>query len=91
MQAVTTNCGAHASYLNCGPNCETTCATLGQKCSIVHIRCPDGCFCNEGYARNSKNECIPIEECQKKDPKRKWKCMSVAEAEKKKAKKSKKN
>ncbi|XP_017134624.1 chymotrypsin-elastase inhibitor ixodidin [Drosophila miranda] len=58
-------CPANESYLPCGPSCQTECSTLGQPCLIRHIRCPDGCYCNEGYARNSRGACIPQGQCRK--------------------------
>lgn len=67
------DCGNNASYLECGPNCETTCKTLGEKCTIVFKRCPYGCFCNEGFARDDNNNCIKIDQCKK----RAMKCFPV--------------
>ncbi|XP_022219179.2 chymotrypsin-elastase inhibitor ixodidin [Drosophila obscura] len=58
-------CPANESYLPCGPSCQTECATLGQPCLIRHIRCPDGCYCNDGYARNARGACIPQKQCRK--------------------------
>ncbi|XP_017889435.1 inducible metalloproteinase inhibitor protein-like [Ceratina calcarata] len=50
----------------CGSACQTTCATLGQMCPIVNIRCNDACYCKEGYARNGIGMCIPIKSCPKR-------------------------
>lgn len=47
----------------CGSACQTTCATLGQTCPIVNIRCNDDCYCEEGYARDCRGRCIPIKQC----------------------------
>lgn len=48
----------------CGPNCQNECETLGQPCDIVHIKCPEGCYCEKGYARAPKTgKCIPIKNC----------------------------
>ncbi|KAH8394399.1 hypothetical protein KR222_002312 [Zaprionus bogoriensis] len=58
-------CGRHETYLSCGPNCDTECATLGQPCLINYIRCPDGCYCNKGYARDASGSCIRISRCKK--------------------------
>ncbi|XP_030378787.1 cysteine-rich venom protein 6 [Scaptodrosophila lebanonensis] len=57
-------CGPNESYLACGPSCQTECDTLGQPCLIRHIRCPDGCYCNKGYARNPLGRCIPLANCK---------------------------
>ncbi|XP_039499133.1 mucin-6 [Drosophila santomea] len=60
------SCPENETYLTCGPDCQTECATLGKPCLIRHIRCPDACYCNEGFARNARNAggtCIPIRQC----------------------------
>ncbi|XP_075156471.1 venom metalloprotease inhibitor [Haematobia irritans] len=56
-------CPANEFYTDCGDSCQTECATLNQPCLIRHIRCPDGCYCNEGYARDANGTCIPIAKC----------------------------
>ncbi|XP_031773987.1 inducible metalloproteinase inhibitor protein [Apis florea] len=48
----------------CGSACQRTCATLDQPCPIQNIRCNDGCYCKDGYARNTNDVCIPIKDCQ---------------------------
>nr|WIM01392.1 zonadhesin-like protein 1B [Limnephilus flavicornis] len=58
-------CGKN-EFFACGSACDTTCATLGEICPIVNIRCNDMCYCNDGYARNSANVCIPISKCPPK-------------------------
>ncbi|EDX15882.1 GD24198 [Drosophila simulans] len=45
------SCPANETFLACGPDCQTECATLGKPCLVRHIRCPDGCYCNKGFAR----------------------------------------
>ncbi|XP_039233427.1 uncharacterized protein LOC6523879 isoform X2 [Drosophila yakuba] len=57
------SCPENETYLTCGPDCQTECATLGKPCLIRHIRCPDACYCNEGFARNAGGTCIPIRQC----------------------------
>ncbi|XP_060662797.1 inducible metalloproteinase inhibitor protein [Drosophila nasuta] len=59
------DCPKNETYLPCGPSCQTECATLNEPCLIRHIRCPDGCYCNKGYARNAAGTCIPIGQCPK--------------------------
>ncbi|XP_073828334.1 venom serine protease inhibitor [Musca autumnalis] len=58
-------CPKNEYYTSCGDSCQTECATLNQPCLIRHFRCPDGCYCNKGYARNNKGVCIPIAKCPK--------------------------
>ncbi|KAK1122898.1 hypothetical protein K0M31_009343 [Melipona bicolor] len=53
----------------CGSACQRQCATLNQPCTIVNVRCNDGCYCKEGYARNDNGVCIPITKCNSKRPK----------------------
>ncbi|XP_050511793.1 inducible metalloproteinase inhibitor protein-like [Diabrotica virgifera virgifera] len=62
------NCTRPNEYYTCGSACQTTCATLGQTCPIVNIRCNDDCYCIEGYARDAENNCIPIKDCPKRRP-----------------------
>ncbi|TDG42054.1 hypothetical protein AWZ03_011538 [Drosophila navojoa] len=59
-------CPANETFLPCGPSCQTECATLNQPCLIRHIRCPDGCYCNKGFARDSAGTCIPIAQCSRR-------------------------
>nr|AHX25883.1 TIL domain protease inhibitor 2 [Helicoverpa armigera] len=56
-------CSRSNEHYECGSACQTTCATLGQDCPIVNVRCNDGCYCDEGYARNDVGECIAIDDC----------------------------
>ncbi|KAJ8732565.1 hypothetical protein PYW07_015164 [Mythimna separata] len=57
------NCTQPNEHYECGSACQTECATLGQQCPIVNVRCNDACYCNTGYARNSAGTCIPISQC----------------------------
>lgn len=54
-------CGKNQEYLKCGPACDVTCSK--EPCDIQYIQCPDGCYCIDGYKRDSKNNCIPKEKC----------------------------
>ncbi|CAK9807801.1 Inducible metalloproteinase inhibitor protein [Anthophora quadrimaculata] len=57
------NChGPHEIY-ECGSACQRTCKNLGQPCPIKNIKCNDACYCEDGYARNSKGICIPTHMC----------------------------
>lgn len=58
------NCSKHEFYTENGSPCQTECATLGQKCTIVNIMAPRGCYCQVGYARNDKRKCIAVEKCK---------------------------
>ncbi|KOB71038.1 Serine protease inhibitor 28 [Operophtera brumata] len=59
------SCDGPHEYYACGGACDNVCATLHEQnqtnCPIVNIRCNDMCYCDEGYARDDNNICIPIE------------------------------
>ncbi|XP_014599125.1 PREDICTED: inducible metalloproteinase inhibitor protein [Polistes canadensis] len=50
----------------CGSACQTRCDTLGEPCPIINIKCNEGCYCINGYARNDNDVCVPINECPPK-------------------------
>ncbi|XP_055698631.1 zonadhesin-like [Phlebotomus papatasi] len=63
-QCTNVTCGRYEVYASCGRNCQTTCDNLGVNCPIVHIRCPDGCYCEPGYARVYEGgSCVKQEYC----------------------------
>ncbi|XP_077291695.1 zonadhesin-like [Arctopsyche grandis] len=59
-------CKGPNEFFSCGSACDTTCATLGEVCPIVNIKCNEMCYCKEGFARDSKGVCIPIAQCPPK-------------------------
>lgn len=66
----TSTCGRNEVWLGCGdaPNCDRTCDTLGETCTIIHIKCPEGCYCKSGYARDPQtNQCIKTRDCPSKE------------------------
>ncbi|XP_037934486.1 inducible metalloproteinase inhibitor protein-like [Teleopsis dalmanni] len=66
IHPVPKDCPANEFY-TCGGACQTECATLGEPCLIVNIKCNDACYCKEGYARDANGRCIPIKKCSKKN------------------------
>ncbi|XP_018571454.1 inducible metalloproteinase inhibitor protein-like [Anoplophora glabripennis] len=60
------NCTRPNEYYDCGSACQTECATLGQPCPIINVRCNDDCYCMDGYARDDNGVCIRIEDCPAK-------------------------
>ncbi|XP_039748870.1 zonadhesin-like isoform X3 [Pararge aegeria] len=60
-------CTGPKEYFSCGGACDNVCATLAVQnqtvCPIVNIVCNKMCYCEEGYARNENNTCVPISEC----------------------------
>ncbi|UJR17849.1 hypothetical protein I4U23_004748 [Adineta vaga] len=60
-------CKANESYRSCGSACAETCDAKPQMCIAV---CKSGCFCNEGYVRQSSaagSPCVQRETCNKKE------------------------
>ncbi|KAJ8921420.1 hypothetical protein NQ315_003038 [Exocentrus adspersus] len=60
------NCTRVNEKYDCGSACQTECATLGEVCPIVNIRCNDACYCIDGHARDANGVCIRIENCPPK-------------------------
>ncbi|XP_018571457.1 inducible metalloproteinase inhibitor protein-like [Anoplophora glabripennis] len=60
------NCTRPHEVYKCGSACQTECATLGEICPIVNIRCNDSCYCVDGYARDTDGVCIKIANCPPK-------------------------
>lgn len=56
-------CKGPNEFFSCGSPCDTECATLGEICPIVNIKCTERCYCKEGFARNSAGVCIPVNDC----------------------------
>lgn len=53
-------------YLPCGEakSCETTCGELYNTCTRRFIKCPEGCQCKEGFARDPRSKnCVRINTC----------------------------
>ncbi|EAT48604.1 AAEL000356-PA [Aedes aegypti] len=49
-------------YLICGSLCERTCTNL-YDCDLCPAVCVSGCFCKDGYVRDSLGTCIPACDC----------------------------
>ncbi|XP_077285189.1 zonadhesin-like [Arctopsyche grandis] len=56
-------CSGPNEFFSCGLPCDTECATLGDECPNNSFKCVERCYCKNGFARNSKNVCIPIKDC----------------------------
>lgn len=56
-------CGANAEFLTCGSACVPNCANP-QPTTMCTLQCVIGCFCKEGYLKNSNGECVRLEECE---------------------------
>ncbi|CAH0627371.1 unnamed protein product [Chrysodeixis includens] len=58
--------GAHEK-LECHSICDTVCESLDRQnkthCPSTHVGCLRQCYCEDGYARDGQNNCIPIEQC----------------------------
>lgn len=56
-------CNGPNEFFSCGSPCDTECATLGEECPIVNVKCTERCYCKEGFARDSAGICIPVNNC----------------------------
>ncbi|XP_026729507.1 SCO-spondin-like [Trichoplusia ni] len=64
-------CPGDHEHFECASECDNVCATLDRQnktnCPIrryVHFDiCSIRCYCDDGYARDDKGNCIPIEDC----------------------------
>ncbi|CAB3399116.1 unnamed protein product [Caenorhabditis bovis] len=52
-------------FKTCGTACEPTCEAQPAFCTL---QCVIGCQCKNGFVRNSNNECVKKEDCNKADP-----------------------
>ena len=63
-------CTGPHEYFSCGPECDNECCNLSQQnqtsCPIINIKCNEKCYCEDGYARNSMNICVPYAKCPRK-------------------------
>ncbi|XP_052738623.1 zonadhesin [Bicyclus anynana] len=60
-------CNGPYEYFSCGSPCDNLCATLSTQnqtnCPIKNKKCNPKCYCQQGYARDENNICIPIKNC----------------------------
>ncbi|XP_072941003.1 zonadhesin-like [Epargyreus clarus] len=62
-------CQGPNEYFACREPCDNVCATLHKvnqtNCPMTNdwFICVDMCYCDEGYARDANNICIPIADC----------------------------
>lgn len=63
----TAKCTKPNEFFACGGACDNECDKLDSQnrtvCPIVNIKCNPKCYCEDGYARDYKNNCVPISEC----------------------------
>lgn len=55
-------CGANAIFKSCGSACSPTCEHPIPADNCIH-KCVAGCFCKDGFVKNSKGQCILPKEC----------------------------
>ncbi|KAJ8732563.1 hypothetical protein PYW07_015162 [Mythimna separata] len=64
-------CDRENEYFECGSACDNECATLGKQnkthCPIKNIVCNPKCYCEDGFARDDKGSCVPVEKCPTKN------------------------
>ncbi|XP_026729505.1 von Willebrand factor-like [Trichoplusia ni] len=62
-------CPGGNQFFECGDVCDNVCTMLDKQnrtnCpeSVYTYLCLPQCYCNDGYARDYKQNCIPIENC----------------------------
>lgn len=58
-------CGENENSYVCSSKCkDLTCKKLySDQVTECPDICEDGCFCNEGFARNADNVCVDVAEC----------------------------
>lgn len=56
-------CPNDEKYICGGSPCQTTCKSLGCRCNVQTFAPVNGCYCIDGYARNSKGKCIKVNDC----------------------------
>ncbi|CAH0627375.1 unnamed protein product [Chrysodeixis includens] len=62
-------CPGDNQFFECGDKCDNVCATLDKQnrtncpVSVYTYICLPQCYCSDGYARDDKKNCIPIENC----------------------------
>ncbi|UYV78422.1 hypothetical protein LAZ67_16001302 [Cordylochernes scorpioides] len=55
----------HEVYLTCGSSCPDTCDNYNDTSRVCTLQCVQGCFCEKGYVRNSKGDCVLPSQCPK--------------------------
>jgi hypothetical protein len=56
-------CGANAVFLTCGSACVPDCANP-EPPKFCTLQCVMDCFCQEGFLKNAKGECVRPQECE---------------------------
>lgn len=60
-------CAENEKWSDCGTACEASCKTIFEPPQNCNFLCKPGCFCKEGYVRDSTGKCIPKEWCKGKN------------------------
>ncbi|CAB3243771.1 unnamed protein product [Arctia plantaginis] len=60
-------CSGKNEFFACDSACDNECSSLHKQnrtnCPIKNIICNQRCYCENGYARDQKGHCIPVEKC----------------------------
>ncbi|KRX21784.1 Serine/threonine-protein phosphatase 5, partial [Trichinella nelsoni] len=60
-------CPLNEIWNSCGSSCEETCESIvSGKDTPCTLQCVPGCFCVEGFVRDSRGRCIPMSLCPNK-------------------------
>ncbi|KAJ0180063.1 hypothetical protein K1T71_004654 [Dendrolimus kikuchii] len=74
-------CTGDHEFYSCGSACDNECDKIATQnrtnCPIRNIKCNEQCYCDDGWARDDKGKCIPVEQCPKTEkcgPNEEYKC-----------------
>lgn len=56
------SCPAGQVFKLCGTACNSTCSNIAMDPNCEDS-CVEGCFCPDGLTLNSKDQCVPVQEC----------------------------
>ncbi|KAL1243849.1 Serine protease [Trichinella spiralis] len=60
-------CPLNEIWNSCGSSCEETCESIASgKDTPCTLQCVPGCFCVDGFVRDSRGRCIPMSLCPNK-------------------------
>ncbi|CAG9785236.1 unnamed protein product [Diatraea saccharalis] len=73
-------CQKPNEFYSCNSACDNECINIYSQnrtnCPIKNIQCNERCYCDDGYARDASNNCIPVNQCnvRGRDPNEVYTC-----------------
>lgn len=72
---------SNEEFKTCGSACPATCENMGDRNLICNRQCVHGCFCKDGFVRDSNtNQCVLPQECPGRSKRRqafRWLLMEI--------------